>query len=122
MTLEEYQKREYRIIGITAIVAIVVVIFGIKYLLSDDDNHRAAYTRSYAYAQILVKDELKSPKSAKFPMYNKSFVEYDEATNTATVRSYVDAENSFGATVRTQYVAIITLSGNEPTGGFVTLK
>lgn len=64
--------------------------------LSEDDKMLA-----YTYAQNYVKDQLKSPSSAKFPTYEDSFVTM--TGDTVRVSAYVDADNSFGANIRTNF-------------------
>lgn len=60
-----------------------------------------------AYCHQFVEDRLKSPDSADFP----SFPDHD-VTETGTmqwrVSSYVDAENSFGASLRTDWTCEIS--------------
>lgn len=70
--------------------------------------------KAFTYSKELVKDQLKSPSSADFPFYDKSFVK--EYNGKYTVKAYVDAENSFGATVRVDYEAQITFNETQPSG------
>ncbi|MBQ7473510.1 MAG: hypothetical protein IJS79_04085 [Oscillospiraceae bacterium] len=56
-----------------------------------------------------VKDELKSPSTAKFPVEAEAY-SVERSGNTYKVISYVDAENSFGAKVRVRWAAFFTLS------------
>ncbi len=64
-------------------------------------------------AQERVKKMLKAPSTAKFPSRAESLVEQiDEQTY--QVRSYVDAQNSFGAMLRTRYMC--TVEFDEATG------
>lgn len=60
----------------------------------------------YAMSKEFVKKQLKSPSTAKFPTYSDDFVT-DMGENKFLVASYVDAENSFGAKVRTRYSCIL---------------
>jgi hypothetical protein len=58
----------------------------------------------------LVKASLKSPSTADFP-----WTDYRRQTHGGgkyTVRSYVDAQNSFGATLRSQWRCTITYGGS----------
>jgi len=70
----------------------------------DDDDFWFAVTS----AQNLVKDELKSPSTAKFPWED---TEYTVKRNGSDwqVNGYVDAQNSFGAVVRTNWTAVFTM-------------
>lgn len=75
-------------------------------LEADLQNKRAtAYSRS----QKFVKERLKSPATAEFPSAawdgDQIRVGYDDAEEIYTVASYVDSQNAFGATVRTNFIA-----------------
>lgn len=73
----------------------------------------------YYYSQRLVKEKLKSPKSAEFPSYSDNFAKKNG--NTITISAYVDAENSFGVSIRTNYIATIEVKDGKPVNGSVTL-
>lgn len=62
----------------------------------------------WGYSKKVVKDNLKAPSTAEFPNYNESFIQI--VNNQIVVSSYVDAENSFGAKLRSNF--IVTLDGN----------
>lgn len=53
-------------------------------------------------AQDVVTKTLKNPKSAKYPSSNDVYFQKNE--NLVAVKGYVDAENSFGATTRSEFV------------------
>ncbi len=78
----------------------------LKYIYDTDNS-------SYAYALITdyVKDKLKSPSTAKFP--SKSGVKISKNNDTYIIQGYVDSQNSFGATIRTKYIAEIKQIGKE---------
>jgi hypothetical protein len=62
-------------------------------------EHRASYR-----AEALVKERLKAPSTAKFPSSSEVSFSLDDSGNCIyEVRSYVDAQNSFGAQIRTDY-------------------
>lgn len=68
-------------------------------------------TGAYVICKSFVKDSLKSPGTADFP-----FLEYEvtkQGTNSFSVKSYVDAQNSFGANIRTYFVCRITFRGGD---------
>ena len=58
-------------------------------------------------AEKLIRPQLKAPKSAEFD-YADCKQSATRSGNTWTLRSYVDADNSFGAHIRTRYVAKLT--------------
>lgn len=69
---------------------------------------------AWAACQKWVAGELKAPSTAAFASYGESRV---QATGTTAVLyrvgSYVDAENGFGAHIRTHYVCSIQWTGTE---------
>lgn len=75
------------------------------YLDSDDDD----FWRAVVAAQNIVKDELKSPSSAKFPLSDYT-VRHD--LREYYVSGYVDSQNSFGAMVRTLWSATFEMGSD----------
>lgn len=57
---------------------------------------------AYSMAQVMVEDRLKAPSTADFPVYTPGQV-VKLGENKWKIISYVDAQNSFGAKVRTYY-------------------
>ena len=56
----------------------------------------------YSIAQIIVESALKSPDSADFPWSDK--ISYQKKDNLVAIKGYVDAINSFGAEIRSDYI------------------
>ncbi len=79
--------------------------------VTDDDT----LGEIWAMAQSFVKDNLKSPKSADFPVYGDSKVSITNSGSYYKVTGYVDAENSFGAEVRVTFSLIMEKSGTKYT-------
>lgn len=74
-----------------------------------DENYRSVIISNVKYE---VKKQLKSPKSADFPWNDAEYkITYKGKSNDGlyeyTVESYVDAENSFGAEIRSEYTCVI---------------
>ena len=106
-------------------VAIVVSIF-LTYTNNQEENERIsqgktiektkAETRHYkegsvhgawAYMQIFVEKQLKSPKSADFPFGGGTYHTKDLGNGRYEVNSYVDSNNAFGAEIRTNFKGVI---------------
>jgi hypothetical protein len=69
--------------------------------------------KAYAWTAAIreVKDRLKSPSSAKFPFsYSQQDIK-EVSPSTFVVNSYVDAENSFGAKLRVDFMVKIERTG-----------
>lgn len=118
------KKKEKRIkIIFFSVSALIILIFLLGGFDSCSSHHSASPSNinatCYYYSQRLVKDKLKSPKSADFPSYSSDFVTRNG--DTVTVSAYVEADNSFGAHVKTNYIATIQLKNNEPVSGSVVL-
>ena len=66
----------------------------------------------WALAEDVVKANLKSPSSAKFPFsYGSDGVSMTKSGNLYTVSAWVDAENSYGAELRSDFTVTMTKSG-----------
>lgn len=104
-----------------AVVFIILIIICI--IIFNKNNKKQSkedtYISCYTFSQILVKDKLKSPKSATFPTYSEDFI--TDKGDTIIVSAYVDAENSFGASIRTRYKATVKLNHGVPDKGTVIL-
>lgn len=77
---------------------------------SNDVNYSYAITA----AQSLVKDALKSPSTAKFPIGGGTAYVVKRNGDDWIVSGYVDAQNGFGAIVRENWIATFTM---DITGG-----
>lgn len=76
--------------------------------ISNDDERNICWE----LAQKAVKNQLKSPSSAKFPFaYNSKGVSITSSGNSYTVRAWVEAQNSFGATIQNNFTVKIEKSG-----------
>lgn len=60
----------------------------------------------WVYTQYVVKQHLKSPKSADFPSINNATI--TRRSDSIIVQSYVDAENSFGANIRSNFTVVLS--------------
>ena len=67
---------------------------------------------AWSYAKSYVKSELKSPSEAVFCSYYDATITYDKNTGVYTIKGYVDAPNSFGATIRTKFTVNLELTGD----------
>lgn len=75
------------------------------YTVSKDELDKYQYL-----CQEKVKEVLKSPSTAKFPNYTEWG--WKQEKNLFYAQGYVDSENSFGATVRSQFEFTIDMSTN----------
>jgi hypothetical protein len=71
------------------------------------------------YCQILVKQNARSPSTVDFPFISDMAISYDKRIY--TVRSYFDAQNGFGATVRQNYYCKMHYTGTGPIDGLELL-
>ena len=68
----------------------------------------------WALATESVKNSLKSPSTAEFPFsYNSSGVSITKTGDIYTVKGWVDAQNSFGATIRNDFIVKMKKNGNK---------
>jgi hypothetical protein len=76
-------------------------------VLSDDVFAR----RAFIVSQDFVTENLKSPLTADFPFLDYGFTRI--GSNQILIKSYVDAQNSFGATIRNHYFIKMKYKGGE---------
>ena len=95
--------------------AFLLLVFGILAVGSTDSDKSSDPNAwktednsimAYIMMEDFVKQRLKSPSTAKFPGVFDGRADHVTALGNQTYRivSYVDAQNSFGAMIRTQFV------------------
>jgi hypothetical protein len=67
---------------------------------------------AYVMSQDFITKQLKAPATADFPVGSDGHVKY-EGDSVFYVNSYVDAQNSFGANIRTNYSGRIKYMGKD---------
>jgi hypothetical protein len=68
---------------------------------------------AFVMAKGFVKKVLKSPSTAEFPWGTTDSTIRNIGNCTYDVRSYVDAQNSFGAKIRNNYHVVVKYEGND---------
>ena len=97
----------YGVIALCIIVLLSICVFGGK----DDDS--IGESDAWVCAQDVVEKNLKSPSSAKFCLMSEATIHYngeDGGGSRYTVSGYVDAQNSFGATIRQNFTVNLTVT------------
>lgn len=99
--------------GFTGTVFILIAV-AIVFIKSHEVPNQHAKEESAGMAIVLcemhAKNVLKSPRSAKFPWAKKAVFDGE----LAILKSYVDAQNSFGAMIRTNYICTVRYLGGDP--------
>ncbi|GEM_PF-1438585 len=92
----------------TGIGLLVFMAFSAFATMVSDDSARPAHSKSLAHyeCQRYVKRELLAPATADFASYGETRVLHHR-DGMYSVGSYVDADNVFGAKIRTQYRCVI---------------
>jgi hypothetical protein len=67
---------------------------------------------AYVMCQDFVEDRLKAPSTADFPQLS-DWTATKTGPDQWRIRSYVDAENSFGAAIRSRFVCEVRYVGND---------
>lgn len=78
---------------------------------SNKDSYGHTKGDAFAIAEKAVKGKLKSPSTAKFCSVTEATIGC--SGNTWVVRGWVDAQNGFGATVRTQFAVTFTFASKD---------
>lgn len=79
-------------------------------------ERQISHGKSLAYlkAKEEIKRRLKSPSTANYQNYENASILYDEKDEAFVVKMWVEAQNSFGATIRSDYLVRLSIdySGN----------
>jgi len=93
------------IVGLIIIGKLVNSIFGSPGI-SENNNYNPKY--AYWMSKQFVENNLKSPSTADFPSYNDPKVSVAILGDKEyRVNAYVDAQNAFGAMIRTTYHCVV---------------
>ena len=76
-----------------------------------EDNYGHDEFDAVTIAKKAVKNNLKSPSTVKFCKHSELSISC--SGNSWTVKGYVEAQNSFGATIRNQFTVKFTFSSSE---------
>ncbi len=102
-TLSEENKRALKMIGIPIIIIILIVI-GVKNCSNNvTDIKISNKEKAFYMSQHYVKDYLKAPSTAKFPIYPSNDVSIIQNDSLFIITSWVDANNSFNAPLRNKF-------------------
>lgn len=77
----------------------------------EKEQERQDVLASFVYSQQYIKDELKTPSTAKFAGVGESNIQKLDK-ETYRITSFVDAQNNFGTTLRTNYVIVMKKNGS----------
>jgi len=93
---------------VSSILSVIFALIIIVAISEPGHTNKEAWTS----AQIAVENNLKSPSNTKYPW---GYDEYVTKINDDTfkVKAYVDSENSFGATVRTNFSCTVEFTGED---------
>lgn len=69
---------------------------------------------AYEHVKAIVFQSLKAPSTAAFPNKETAMAHVEKSADYYTVESYVDAENSFGGKVRTDFRFWLRRTGEDP--------
>lgn len=93
-----------------------VIYFFIQGQLSGPSSGEQNARYAYFHCQDLVKGRLKAPTSASFPVYPALPTNLGDG-GLVVIRSYVDAQNSFGAMLRTNFRCKLQYTGGDAASG-----
>ena len=102
LTKEEWSKAA---LGLVAFIAIVVMVVVVVWAGANSEEYAedTARTSARSHAQTFVKRHLKAPATAEFPWGMDEYSIVSLGDGRWKVSSYVDAQNGFGAMVRSQW-------------------
>ncbi len=98
-------------------IAVMLGLFILIGMISDGDSQEEREakkcensTMAYVYSQDFVRDRLRAPSTADFPLLEFSAVHLGDCRH--RIAAYVDAQNAFGGTIRSPYTAVVSYDGN----------
>ena len=116
-TVKKKKGNLLNLIFLLIVSLIILMIFIGDTPVSENDNTNINTSIASFQAQEYVKKSLKSPSTAKFPglweLVNHGVVAYEKETNRYEVVSYVDSQNSFGATIRSDWSVVLKYLGGD---------
>lgn len=110
------------------VILVLIWIMWALFIGGDDvskppEPERLTENTAQAMAKTLCEDRveksLRSPSTADFPFFSQAI--YD-GNRRATLASYVDAQNGFGATIRTNFVCVVEYNGGGAPSEFENWK
>lgn len=120
MKSNQPQKPKQIAMGCTIMLVLALILFfSLKACFSNGDsdlsseekqlkNERSLKIKAITFSQSCVKEKLKSPKSAEFPVDLNHVTILNDTL--FAIKSYVDSQNSFGAIIRTNFITTITIA------------
>ncbi len=99
------------LVSVVIAFILIVLAFGcMAFSGNSSDSETSQRIAAITAAKMAVENQLKSPSTADF--CSQSEMTISNVGSSWTVSGYVDAENSFGATVREYWTVTMTLSGD----------
>lgn len=114
-TASEPPNKVQRALLVGIAILAVVLLFLVAGLVMDDDESESLDDQRYiahAACAEFTRDALRAPATADFPEYDDRGVSITNSGAEWTVRSFVDAENGFGANVRTAFTCVTRDTGD----------
>lgn len=101
-----------------AVLVIIGILLGIIVLgamCSGESDNWNTENKAKTYAELIVKDSLKAPSTAKFCNSAREMTAKNLGGAKWKVTGWVDAENSFGAMIRSDFEVVLELNKNGAT-------
>jgi hypothetical protein len=118
MTQKTPDPKQQKYLQIGFVIVLLCVIFScIAFTGNDSGNKKDYATMAFIQCTVYVENRLKSPSTADFPASSISNIQ-DLGNNVFEIRSYVDAQNSFGAVIRNNFYCKIQYIGDAEGDGY----
>ncbi len=97
-------------VGLLVVALVLLGIFGSLPKSPEEQRRDEILVSAYVACQLAVQDKLKAPSTASFPTFPDE-ARHNPGGDTAYIISHVDAQNSFGAMIRTRFVCEMKKTG-----------
>jgi hypothetical protein len=98
--------------GCLGLIGVAVAFFIVIALVANGGEDAGSETAAFVMCQDFVKDQLRSPSTARFPTVREATIT-SAGSDAYQVRSHVDAQNAFGAEIRTEWLCEIEYVGDD---------
>jgi len=113
------KKKRIGFWGWVGIIFVGLIVLGI---ISNTTKEKPDDLSIYSMAQTYVERYLKSPSTANFPTLSNVDIAVDKKKGLYRVKSYVDAQNSFSARIRSSFMVLMEYNPTDESWSLIDIQ